>query len=686
MAFVAATTPAAVHEAGSGCRLPSGTRRPRLAVLLSLIVLCLLLKVAPAAAEGGTVEDLSDLGLDELLKIKVLKVYGVSRYEQEAHEAPAQVTVVDAEEIRRYDYRQLSDLLKGVAGLYVTDDRNYRYLGYRGFSQPSDYNTRVLVMIDGVRLNDEVYHQAPIGLDFPLDLRLVERVEIVRGPSQAIYGNNAFLLVINVITRIPPGIPQTETEVAVDTVGTLSTRVTGGAPVSGGGGGLLLSGSLYGSPGSDLYLPAYDQPSTNNGVARGCDYSRGGSAFFKYHNAKLSLLGGYLQNVKGIPTAAWGTTFNDSRSRTVDERFFADLSYQAVESPAGSLKVRSYLNGYNYDGSYAYPGALTYDRSQAATVGAEVLGNLVLPGHHVLAAGADYRHAFRVEQGESSTGFRDTRTVDEIGLFAQDEYRPFQPLILTGSIRYDHLDHGLSSVSPKAALVWLATPELALKYLFGRSFRAPNAYERYYAADPYRANPGLKEEVMYSHELVADFQLDGPLRATVTGFQYDYRGLITTYFDDEGFFRLRNAGRVRTRGVETEVSGTWGNWSGGVGHTYQRSVLFDSNYGEPPNSPHNLLKLHLSRELLNRRVILSGELQYTSRIATLNPGENVSPYVVANLNVLFRNLLVKGLEVSLSIRNLFDRGYQQPGGNEHLPVARIPQEGISSGLRINYRF
>ncbi|GFO66513.1 hypothetical protein GMLC_00920 [Geomonas limicola] len=637
------------------------------------------------AAEGG-VDELSELGLDELLKVKVLKVYGVSRYEQDAHEAPAQVTVVDAEEIRHHDYRLLSDLLKGVAGLYVTDDHNYRYLGYRGFSVPSDYNTRVLIMIDGVRLNDEVYHQAPIGFDFPLDLRLVERVEIVRGPSQAVYGNNAFLLVINVITRIPPGVLKTETELAGDTTGAFSARATAGGPVSRGGGGLLVSGSFYGAPGQDLYFPAFDTPATNHGVAHDSDFARSASAFLKFNSAKFSLLGGYLHNLKGIPTGAWGTTFNDNASRTSDDRFFGDLSYHAVESPAGVLKLRAYLNGYNYSGTYSYrPVSIDYDHSHSTTLGAEVVGNLVLPANHILAAGVDYRHSLRVEQGDSK-GFHDDRTVEEVGLFVQDEHRPFQSLILTGSLRYDRLSQGLDSWSPKAAVVWLPTSELALKYLFGRSFRAPNAYERYYSADPYRANPDLREEVMYSNELVADLQLDGPWRATVTGFQYDYQGLITTYIDGDGFFRLKNAGTMRSRGIETEVSGAWENWSGGFGYTYQNSLLYEGSTTHPPNSPHHLMKLRLAREFLARKVVLSGELQYTSRLGTLSPGASVAPYLLGNLTLLVKDLALKGLDLSLSLRNIFDTTYSQPGGNEHLPVSSIPQEGISAGVRATYRF
>ena len=662
----------------------SAAGQPMKGILICLLALLLAFSSARRAAAEDPPTDVSELSLDQLLKVKVLKVYGVSRYEQSALEAPAQVTVVTREDIRRYDYRLLSDLLKGVAGLYVTDDRNYRYLGYRGFSRTGDYNTRVLIMLDGVRLNDEVYHQAPIGFDFPLDLRLVERVEVIRGPSQAIYGNNAFLLVINVITRTPPATPKVETELSADTVGYTTARVTAGAPVSDAGDGLLLSGSLFSTPGSDLYLPAFDAPSTNNGVAHGCDYARGGSAFFKYNHSKFTLLGGYLQNRKGIPTGSWGTVFDDSSTHTDDQRYFADFSYQAIEAPSGSLKLRSYLNAYNYDGNYAYaPPPSEQDHSRATTVGAEAQGNLVLPWQNIVAAGLDFLHSLAADQFDS-TGYDDKRTVNEIGLFVQDEYRPWEPLILTASLRYDWLKQGVQSLSPKAAVVFLPGEGMALKYLFGRSFRAPNAYESYYAGSGYQANPGLTEEQMYSNELIAEYQLDGHLRMTLSGFQYDYRDLISAYLDADGNSRFRNAGSIRTRGVESEISGCWQAWSGTFSHTYQNTTSSDDPEAVV-NSPHTLLKFRLSREL-GRVLTLSGELNYTSRLATLDPSVYASDYLIANLTLLGKNLLIKGLDASLSINNLFDRHYAQPGGIEHLPVTLIPQEGLCAGFRVSYRF
>src|SRR5205814_2487644 len=116
-------------------------------------------------------------------------------------EAPASVTIITAEDIRKYGYRTLADILRNVRGFYVTYDRNYSYLGVRGFGRPADYNSRVALLVDGHRVNDNVYDQAPLGTEFPIDVDLIDRVEVIRGPNSSLYVANAFLGVINIITK-----------------------------------------------------------------------------------------------------------------------------------------------------------------------------------------------------------------------------------------------------------------------------------------------------------------------------------------------------------------------------------------------------------------------------------------------------------------------------------------------------
>ena len=66
---------------------------------------------------------------------------------------------------------------------------------------PGDYNARILLLVDGHRLNDNVFGSALLGTEFALDLDIIERIEIIRGPSSSLYGTSAFFAVINVITK-----------------------------------------------------------------------------------------------------------------------------------------------------------------------------------------------------------------------------------------------------------------------------------------------------------------------------------------------------------------------------------------------------------------------------------------------------------------------------------------------------
>ena len=155
-------------------------------------------------------------------------VYGASKREQRATEAPSSVTVIRADEIRKYGYRTLAELLRSVPGFYVNYDRNYHYLGMRGFRRPGDYDTRILLLVDGHRVNENVGDGPAFGTQFLLDIDLIDKVEIIRGPGSSLYGSNAVLGVINVITKTGRDISGLELSGEVGSLSTTKGRVTYG--------------------------------------------------------------------------------------------------------------------------------------------------------------------------------------------------------------------------------------------------------------------------------------------------------------------------------------------------------------------------------------------------------------------------------------------------------------------------
>ena len=125
----------------------------------------------------------------------------VSKMNESLMEAPATVIVVTAEQIRRRGYLDLEAVLHDLPGFDISRSNGYSYSNVyqRGFR--SDTTSRTLFLVDGVEQNDLHSNTAHISRQFPLSN--IDRVEVVYGPASTMYGANAFLGVINVITKDP---------------------------------------------------------------------------------------------------------------------------------------------------------------------------------------------------------------------------------------------------------------------------------------------------------------------------------------------------------------------------------------------------------------------------------------------------------------------------------------------------
>src|SRR3954471_2615076 len=133
--------------------------------LRALAIAAIVTPAVPTLAAGQSQSQLPDIKLEELMGVSVQNVFGASERLQPVTEAPSSVTIITAEDINRYGYRTLAEILRGVRRFYLSNDRNYSYLGARGFGRPGDYNTRVLLLVNGHKVNDNVYDQAAIGAE-----------------------------------------------------------------------------------------------------------------------------------------------------------------------------------------------------------------------------------------------------------------------------------------------------------------------------------------------------------------------------------------------------------------------------------------------------------------------------------------------------------------------------------------
>ncbi len=662
---------------------PTGVSRAVSGVAASL---CASLALAPAPGLASDVRDLARLPLETLLD---LEVSSASRYTQKTSEAPAAVTVITAEDIRHYGWRTLADLLRSVRGLYPNYDRNYSYLGTRGFARAGDYNTRVLLLVDGYRLNDSVYDQAPLGSEFPLDLDLIERVEYVPGPGSAVYGNSAFFGVINVITK---NTLASSLSLEAASGQTRSGRAGYGARLANDA-QLLLHVALSDSAGEDVAFPEFAALGGAS-VAHDLDHDNYRRFFAKLAHGPLTWQLGYGRRDKGIPTASFEQLFDAAGSQTIDTHLYTQLSYQGSPAPDWTFNGSLNYGRYDYDGTYLYtPPTLNRDRGRGAWWG----GNLQLLhsglAHHKVLLGLDYRDDMHIAQSNYddvpyTLYLDDRRDRRSLGLYLQDEWTLTEGWLLNAGLRLDRFTPGESRLNPRLGLIHMLSPSTSAKLLYGTAYRMANAYERYYNAFGNKANPSLGAESITTWEAVLESTPREGLRLLASAYHYEIRNLISQTRDpSDGLLYFANLERAHANGLELELERHWDDGAR-LRASYALQRAMDGSGAMLSNSPRHLLKFNYSHPVFAGPWQAGIEAQYTGARKTL-AGNRLADYGLVNLSL--RRPLGHNLEVSASIYNLFDHDYADPASAEHKDslfrsLDTIPQDGRSLRLALSWLF
>src|SRR5688572_8795922 len=180
-----------------------------------------------AARAAGDDED--ELDLVKLLNVEVSTA---TKTAESADEAPAVITVVTKEDIRRWGYQSVAEVLDHTVGFYLIDDHILPNAGVRGVSGGLGAESGMIkVMIDGRSVAYRSTSGNWLGVEL-VPLGSIEQIEIVRGPASALYGADAFLGVVNIITLKPEDVRPVR---ARATVGTMESNPSGRFDVVGGG-------------------------------------------------------------------------------------------------------------------------------------------------------------------------------------------------------------------------------------------------------------------------------------------------------------------------------------------------------------------------------------------------------------------------------------------------------------------
>jgi outer membrane receptor for ferrienterochelin and colicins len=635
-------------------------------------------------------QDLTALTLEQLLDVRV---ESAALHPQTLEDAPASVTVLTAEDIRKYGYRTLAEALASVRGFYSSYDRSYHSVGVRGFNLPGDYASRFLIMVNGHKMGDHIFDSMLwLGEDFPVEMNLIKQIEIVRGPSAALYGSNGIFATINVVTKSPQEAGPPALILDGGSFGEKKAQVTIAEPI-GKGASLLFSGSVFNNSGqSPLYFPQFDTPATNGGQAVRMDSERGYHFFANlvWRNWSITAV---LSDRNKIQPISWGSTiFNDRGTQLMESAGYVEAAYTR-ELARGALEWRTYFNADHLRGRFDYPletssGSAVEDNrtfSESDWIGTRLSYRFDVSHLGTLTVGAESEIDLRAYQGSKDVEpvplvFVNIDKRDKtLAFFLQDEKRLSPHWSLDLGARYDLSAYRKNFVSPRVALIYQPSDPWSYKFLFGRSFRNPSAFQLFYD-DGFSAvaNPDLHPESANTIEIDVERKLGRRMNLVAAGYSYWLSDFIEGAFTDTGLIQYQNRGKVHATGVEIEINGRPFNWlETTASYAFQKSTDYDADRGLE-NSPDHLAKLRFAVPL-GRRFDASSSMQYYSSRRTL-AGAWVTPVYLADFTITSKNLLPY-FDVRLGIRNAFNRNYSDPIALTPL-VDVLPQPGRTIFLEL----
>lgn len=648
----------------------------------AIAALAFFLAAAPcvAAETAPELDQLADLSLEELLEVRVTIA---SKYRQRSADAPASVTVLTAKEFKTYGWRTLAEALRSVRGFFIPYDRAYSYTGVRGFQPVGDYNSKVLLLVDGYRTNDNVYDQAEIGQEFVLDVDLIERVEIIRGPSSSVYGGNALFAVINVITKSADSLKGIELTAAAGSYGLLETRASLGKTAPGGL-GIVMSASRYTSDGPTLSFPG--EPSTGGAPIADTDWEDNSKFFAKFDSDGMRLSIAHSERKKGLTGGVILDAPVDPRNMIEDRHTFVDFE---IIRALGAVEWSARLAYSEYDYTalaYFTPTNPNQDIGRGNWWNTEIKGVTSARSHHFVF-GLEYQANTNQDQSNYdlapySLFLDDRRSSERTGLFVQDDYQATDRLTISAGLRYDTYSHGDGQVNPRLGVIYRLTDRSVGKFVYGTAFRPPSAYEAHYEFPGLQAaSTLLVPEEISTYEAIVETTPAANLQVKGALFEYRVSNLIASGIDPiSGLDQFQNLNKATARGAEAEIQYAW---SGGsrVRASVSLTETEDESGERLQNSPRTIATVNGTLPLLRGwRAGIEG--QFVSRRKSI--ASDIPSYFVSNLTVSTDRPL-QGWELSASVYNVFDRSYFQ-SAFINSTRDRMEQDGRTFRFKALYRF
>jgi outer membrane receptor protein involved in Fe transport len=659
----------------------------RLSKVLLIGICSALSQQSTAAKKTNDVASLATFTLEQLMDIPVSVA---SKNQGSLRDAPGIVTVVSEEEIINSGARDLIDILRLVPGYdFGVDVSNVVAAGIRGNWAAEG---KVLVLVDGIEMNERRYASYAFGQHFPVDH--IKRIEIVRGPGSVIYGGAAKLGVINIITKQAEDI---EGVSLTASYGKMSDAI-GHEQLT------IMAGDKFG----DLNISALgtkgkghrsDQTYTDV-YGKNIDMASNNELNPEYLNVHLVYKDISARIISDHYHMTDRDAFSKIRSYFINKYFKTDtveLKYQTDLND--KLKVNTSLSYMKQSPSELKHG--TTDALIQQVLVDTYTGKLnftynPLKELQIVTGGEFYQDTF-----ESNKPQRNLPKLSNTTLFVESLYKSEYGNLTLG-LRYDNPNVAKSDFAPRVGFTKIFD-KYHIKLLYSKSFHSPTI-------ENYNLTPDIKSEKTDTYELELGYKINESMSIVTNLFDISSKDtiLFASIIDNTGNPKelYLNADRVGTRGIETEFRWKDKKHYVTLNHSYYRATdssianfkIYDYQNNRTTTDklflgfPAHKISLNGHYEFMPKVSINPSLVYYSARYGynTVDSNDNLvlhrySPSVLANVMVRYEDFLAKGLDIGLGAHNLFNENYQfiQPYNDGHAP---LPDQSREIMFKVWYSF
>ncbi len=648
-----------------------------------------------------------------------------SKMEEDADKAPSIITVVTANEIENLGARTLTDVLATVPGFDIKKDALIGVMEYgvRGMRASVE---KIRVYVDGHSLNMPLDGSASLFFD-DLSMKNVKKIEIVRGPGSAMYGANAFLAVINIITKDGADIAGYEASAGFGSHDTQEYSVSYGDNIY----GVDVAGfvDFYNSNGlSDTIkqdalsgLPLFGQFSVTPGDTDDSRNKLDLNLKITYKDLKFNAK---YMNKDTEPFVGSQFVLTDDSEQKYNYAM-VDISYKLKLGERLTIKPKVYYDQYDIEFSEElfpdgftipfdldrdgdiemFPDGSSFDNLFTnRRIGGEAQVDYELFDNNTFTLGFNYEWE-RQDNVEFYTN-TDTFSGASLGsdqklselsaapealrqiwaIYIQDKWDITRDLGLTFGIRHDHYSDFEGTTNPRIGLVWDFMDNAALKLLYGQAFRAPTFLELYTANNSVLlGDSDLRPETVRTYELGVSYKFNSKINAGVNYFFNVVRDEIVegpkqSSLEPQVFTNLAGS---NIQGIEFELKVDIAkNMYAFANYTYLDSETKGDSQPDVPKHKANIgfnvgLWEHFNA---NIHTFISDK-----RPREQDDERDDSPgYAIFNFTLGAKELF-KGLGFKASLFNLLDKEYNDPSLINTVPTD-LPKPGRTFFLEMNYKF